>query len=164
MLNRAIQLAYLAGFNVLRATWRFRLPSQRGALVALWCGGEVLVVRHGYQRVWTLPGGGIHPGEAAMAAASRELREEVGVSLPASALQAALVSERLWNHRWDRVHIFAARVLHKPEVRIDAREIVEARWLTPAGLEGMSVPPQVRDYLERSPRGPGGDLHPHFGA
>ena len=164
MINRAIQLAYLAGFSALRVSWRFRVPNQRGAVVALWCGGEVLMVRHGYQRIWTLPGGSIRPSEPAMAAASRELREETNIALPASALQAALVSEHLWNHRWDRVHVFAARVIHKPTVKIDQREIVESRWLTASSLEGLSVPPQVRDYLARQPRGPEGDIHPHLGA
>ena len=45
-------------------------------------GGEVLLIRRGRppkQGEWSLPGGRIEPGERAMEAALRELREETGV-------------------------------------------------------------------------------------
>lgn len=45
-------------------------------------GGEVLLIRRGRpprQGDWSLPGGRIEPGERAMDAALRELREETGV-------------------------------------------------------------------------------------
>lgn len=45
-------------------------------------GGEVLLIRRGQpprQGDWSLPGGRIEPGERAMDAALRELREETGV-------------------------------------------------------------------------------------
>lgn len=45
-------------------------------------GGEVLLIRRGQpprQGEWSLPGGRIEPGERAVDAALRELREETGV-------------------------------------------------------------------------------------
>ena len=60
-----------------------RLPAPVPAVgVVCLRGGEVLLIRRGTpprQGEWSLPGGRIEPGERAMEAALRELREETGV-------------------------------------------------------------------------------------
>lgn len=61
-------------------------PHTHGALVAIWCEEELLLVETSYRRSWSLPGGGIERGETARQAAVRELAEEVGLRVRAEQL------------------------------------------------------------------------------
>lgn len=72
--QRGLRLA----FRLMRLWWFLRRPPYDGALVALWHGGRILLIRHSYRDLLGLPGGGIGRREAPEAAARRELLEEVG--------------------------------------------------------------------------------------
>ena len=62
------RLAYRYGFRAARVIWRITQPHHVGALVMLWHGSEVLLVRTSYQDVWTAPGGGLAADESPMEA------------------------------------------------------------------------------------------------
>jgi 8-oxo-dGTP pyrophosphatase MutT (NUDIX family) len=102
-------------------------------------GAEVLLVqRNPEQRfmggAWVFPGGAVHAGEDHAQTAVRELEEEAGVSLPAT---AELVPFSRWitpeevKVRFDTC-FFAAEAPEGVEPRPDGSECVDARWLTPA--------------------------------
>lgn len=135
-------------FAAARLWWFVRRPNQVGALVVLWRGGEALLVRQSYQPLWTAPGGGVGPGEQPVAAAARELAEEIGIRMEAAALRPALSVEHFYLFRHDRVHFFEAAMPEGQSVALDRREIVEARWMTPAEALALPLIPHLRSYFE----------------
>jgi 8-oxo-dGTP pyrophosphatase MutT (NUDIX family) len=145
--DRVYQLAYRSAYRLMRLWWVLRRPRVRGAQLALWHGGEILVIRSSYRAVWELPGGGIRPGESPCDAALRECREEVGIVLPAVALREAQDAEILWEHRHDRVTLFEASLDSRPQPRPDNREIIAAVFRPPADLANGVLNPHLARYL-----------------
>ena len=87
--------------------------------------GRVLLVRHSYgPKDWAMPGGGLGRGEDPADCARREMREELNCELEALELLASF-DEHLSGAQHTG-YIYTALV--RDEVRIDGREIVEARW------------------------------------
>ncbi len=56
---------------------------------------KVLVVKAGYKRYWSFPGGVIDAGETPAAAAVREVREETGIELSTDQLTFCMVVDRV---------------------------------------------------------------------
>src|SRR6185437_12312002 len=149
VIDRAWQLAYAIAYRLLRAWWFVRRPAHRGALVALWHGGEILLLRSSYRNGWSLPGGGIAHGESARDAAIRELREEVGLAVDPAALREAQAVELAWEHRSDHTTIFEIEMTEPPALRLDHREIVAAGFHRPGAIDPRTVAPHVALYLAR---------------
>ena len=64
-----------------RIGWAVRRPLTLGVRALLIKGDQVLLVRHTYQPLWYLPGGGVHKHETLEQALKRELAEEIGAEL-----------------------------------------------------------------------------------
>ena len=138
------------GFPLARIWWRLRGRPHEGALVAVHVGPSVLLVRSSYRRAWNFPGGGVRPGESPEAAARRELNEEIGLTAPA--LLPAGVASGNWDGRADRVHFFQLRLDRLPGLRLDNREIVQARLMPPEAWPGLPVTGPVAAYLRSAGR------------
>ncbi len=115
--------------------------------MAVHVGTALLLVRSSYRREWNFPGGGIRRGDTPDATASRELAEEIG--LVAGPLLPAGIVCGVWDCRPDRVHLFELRLDRLPELRLDNREIVEARLFAADDLPGVALTGPVAAYLGR---------------
>jgi 8-oxo-dGTP diphosphatase len=149
LIDAVWRTALRLGFRFARVWWSLRRPRHEGALVAIYVGRALLLVKSSYRAEWNFPGGSVRPGEAPDAAAQREMAEEIGLSsyplLPAGSVCGN------WDGRRDRVHFFELHLDHIPELRLDNREIVAAHLASPEELHGIALTGAVAAYL-------GGDL------
>ncbi|TPV94653.1 MAG: NUDIX hydrolase [Myxococcales bacterium FL481] len=149
-LDRCFHLAYTVAYRLMRVYWAVRRPATRGALVALWCNGEILLVRNSYHGYFSLPGGYVQPGESGIEAARRELKEEVGLDLPVERLSKTLHLHHVWEHKQEELEMYAVECAQPPSLAIDRREVILAEFFAPdRALELNVFPPIRRHILER---------------
>lgn len=142
--RRALRAAYL----LLRAWWRFAKPDHRGAVVAVWHRGRLLLVLQSYRPGYSLPGGGVRKAEAPNAAAARELKEELGITVDASALTLFAVQEHRAERRVDTAHVYELDLSASPKIAIDRREIVWAGFVKPSAVVGKAMSRHTAIYLD----------------
>lgn len=135
------------GFRLARAWWHLRRPHHEGALVAVYVGRALLLLKSSYRAEWNFPGGSVRPGETPDAAARREMEEEIGLS--SHALIPSGSVSGVWDGRRDQVHFFELHLDRLPELRLDNREIVAAHLASPEELRGIALTAAVAAYLGR---------------
>ena len=151
IIDFAYRLAYRVGFALALIVWRLRRPSHHGALVAILVDGRILLVRQSYRSEYSLPGGGVARGETALQAAQRELVEELLVDVGPDDLVHIHAETGLWDGRHDTVDFFEMTPAAEPTIRIDNREIVEARLVRFDELGSIRLTGPVEAYLRARP-------------
>lgn len=147
--NWLVRTLYRGLYPPARVWWWLRRPHSRGAHVAVWCEGQLLVIEQSYRSQFWLPGGCIQAGESSRNAAIRELAEEVGIVLPAEALSYVGQVEMRFESRLCSETVFEVRLETPPSVKVDCREIISARFVTPSEARRLPLSPIVSWYLER---------------
>lgn len=148
-----IQLAYVVRRFYLRL---FKVRT-RGVKVMLFNGrGELLLIRnaYGHRDLFVFPGGGIGRSEAPVAAARREVREEVGLDVEELTLVSTHAS--MAEGKRDTIFLFAGVAEGAP--RIDGVEVEEARFFPLDALPERTSPAVLRRVeghrAERAADGP----------
>jgi len=131
------RLGYRLAYSALRVYWWVFRPRASGVKCILTHRDAVLLVRHTYgPRGWDLPGGSRKRGEEAEATATREMHEELGLSV--ETWQSLGRLEVVVDHRRDRLYCFQAEVgsleRGSPKLVIDHGEIAAAEWFPKADL------------------------------
>jgi 8-oxo-dGTP pyrophosphatase MutT (NUDIX family) len=138
-----------AAYACLRAWWFVRRPRLLGVCVLIRCGEWVLLVRHSYKPGWAPPGGWSHAREDPVAAAIREVGEEMGIDVGRGDLGFVGVLEESHDFRRAVTTFFEVVVQEEPAVAIDRREIIEAGWGFIPELDRLDLWPSLREFLPR---------------
>jgi len=143
-----LRLAYRAGYLALQPYWLLTSPKVVGSKVVVLHTDHVLLLRHSYARrgVWDLPGGFVHPGERAIDAVYRELREELDTE-PLT-LRCICRESVINDHKRETLLTFAVTVATR-EVTPSPAEIDRAEWF-PVGELPEHASAFVRRMVARS--------------
>lgn len=118
------------------------------AVAVVWRDGLYLVARrHDHVHLgglWEFPGGKCEPGENAMDAALRELREECAVDAVALFRLQSIVHS--YEDRSVRITPVVCRWVAGEAMSLDSQE---CRWVEPAMLLALEMPPANRPLLEQ---------------
>ena len=148
-----------AAHPLARLWWRITRPSVRGVYMIVSRHRDTsreawLFVRNSYKPGLTLPGGGIERHEAALDAALRETREEVGLRFDRARLvpRDDFVIDYL--HRHDHVHFFEIELGDEETVQPapDGREVIWAEFIELTTLSSEDLVAPVSHYLQRIQR------------
>lgn len=148
-----MRVALWVAYRLLRVWWLIRRPHHDGAVVAIWLGSRVLIVRHSYRRCLGWPGGGVRVGERPVDAAVRELDEELGLCVRCESLVFYGEVVERWEKRYDHARIFELQLAAAPALQPDGREIIAAEFMAPADALHHPLVPFIAAYL----RAHGGD-------
>jgi 8-oxo-dGTP diphosphatase len=149
MIDRLYRVAYRGAYQMMRVYWAVLRPQVHGALVAIWHDGEILLVRNSYVRYYSLPGGYVHRGETGRDAAIRELLEETGIRAAPSDLRILLDHQHHWEGKREHVEIFELDVPVRPTIKVDNREVIEAKFFPPKKALELELFEPLRRVIEQ---------------
>ena len=151
LLIRLRRVGYRGAHAGLRVWWHLGRPHTQGVKLVVRDGdARVLFVRHTYgdRQSWELPGGGMRPREAALAAARREAHEELGVEL--ADWRDVGSTEISGMGKTTTLHCFEASAAGLT-LTPDLGELEELRWASPSSPPtplGRDAPAVLRLLIE----------------
>ncbi|MCA9329704.1 NUDIX hydrolase [Candidatus Saccharibacteria bacterium] len=96
---------------------------------------------------FSLPGGGLRRNEHPLDGAVREVKEEAGIVLLPSELQRIGLFKIKSGGITTRYHLFWVRLSQLPHVKIDHKEIAEARWVCVNDIDNFNLSNSAKKLL-----------------
>jgi ADP-ribose pyrophosphatase YjhB (NUDIX family) len=126
-----------------------------GASACVFRDGRVLIVQRAKppaERLWSLPGGHVEPGETALAAAQRELGEETGIAAHLEHFVGLFDIIRRDDKGAVTLHYAIACYagLWRSGEAEAAGDALAVRWVLPAELSGLASAPNVKEAIGRA--------------
>ena len=144
-----MRLRILAGKIIFWLTWPALYVILQGSLrtrVIIEADGDILLLRGWHDGgKWALPGGGVHRGEAPIASAVRETREETNIVLIPE--QLVDLGQDVHQQRGIRFKLqrYGCHLKAKPNIRKQHLEVIALEWLKLTSLtEDMVTAPTWR--------------------
>jgi 8-oxo-dGTP diphosphatase len=148
------------------ATWYASLATMYGTAAALITSpsGDVLLVKPNYRDLWSLPGGILEHGEAPHVGCAREVREELGISVPVGPLLAVdWVAAEGARPRPIVAFVFDGGVLADVSaIVLQESELDEFRFVPPSAVAGF-LPPHMTARVIAGLRARGSGAEPGGG-
>lgn len=148
MFDQLVQNLYKLAYRLQVISNFFYHKKVRGAYVAVWFEGKVLLIQNSYKKYKTLPCGGVKRLEGIAEAAARELYEEVGVLVEPQNLELVTVTVRHEEYKEDTIYIFELLVGEQPKIQIDNREVTWASFVELKMALKEELAPAVEAYLK----------------
>jgi len=157
MLSSILDALHRVAYRMAYPVWQFYLRQfqtrTQGAQVALWNNDQLLLIRNSYRQTYDFPGGYIHNGENSATAASRELCEETGISVAADKLRFSFAVSYSKGKLEGHNDFYECQLENEPDICIDNREVIEARFVTPDAALALPLERHVRYYLAPGVKG-----------
>lgn len=131
--------------------WKLCNIQTKGVRVLLVHQDQVILVRHWYNSLWVMPGGGIKKHETPEQAAIREIKEELGIDISQLDYLLGVYSNKTENKN-DEVHCFVVELETKIEIpkRKFNFEIADIVWVDiknhPTGTS-LATSKRIQEYL-----------------
>ena len=117
------------------------------ASVLITCMGKVLLVRSNTTgEMWAFPGGKQEKDETLQQAASREIKEELGIDIePEMELDTFIFGA---GERKYKIKCFVAEA-NSFDIKLDPEEIIEAKWYSLEEARNLNLTSTTREALEK---------------
>jgi ADP-ribose pyrophosphatase YjhB (NUDIX family) len=147
--NTLARIFYKLAYKLILFVWFFYKPTVKGVYIAVWCDKKILIIKNSYRKQFTIPCGRIKRGENLTEAAVRELSEEVSLKVYESELK--FIGQYKFNYKYvsEIGNFFELEISNLPNISVDNREVVWARFTAPDKALLLELNPLVRSYLGR---------------